>query len=116
MNQKTISHCADQLLQPAFAGRPDSTDLESFPTPLLSCFLLLLSRLEKIKKKILSLASFAKRGDPWDMVVPKWKSAEIVSQKISLSKLTETNLVGTGLPLLILAANEQKPRVLVIIL
>jgi hypothetical protein len=41
------------------------------------------------------------------MILPKRKSAE-TAEKISLSKSTGTNLVGTSLPLLVLAASEEE--------
>lgn len=89
------------------------TDLKLFPTPLLSSFTI---EAGKGFLKILFPVSSAKSGDHWYIVLPKWKSAETVSQKISLCKVTGTNLVGTGPPLLVLAAKEDEPRVIATIL
>ena len=109
---KTISHRRDQFLQRAFAGWSGSDWPQVVSNPSSSFTI----EAGKGFLKILFPVSSAKSGDHWHTVLPTWKSAETVSQKISLSKLTGTNLVGTGPPLLVLAAKEDEPRVIATIL
>ena len=69
------------------------TDLQSFPILFLSCFHLSLQRLEKVSKKF-SLLPILLNGATPGTHAKTGKYAKTVSQKMSLSKLTGTDLVS----------------------
>lgn len=114
---KNCIPCTDQLLQPPYAGRPSSDWPQVIYNPSSLCFLLPLTmEAEKAFRKFCS-SLFCWKVWPCDMVLPKEKSTETMSEKIPLSKVTGTNLVGICPSLLLLADNEDvMPRVTAIIL
>ena len=104
IDQKSISHSliiSCKLHMPAAQLWLTSSPFQPFSLPSYSTH-------SGAWERFLKIIFLASCWNWWscDMLPPKWKSAERMSEKISHSKLTGANLVGTGPSLLPLAADK----------